>query len=72
MNSMQLWFIQQLISALIIKLDEKTIKSGVDALLDIIEDAVAKSETPMDDAVVLPLCNQLRIAFDVPDNDLIR
>jgi hypothetical protein len=66
---MQLWFIQQLISALLIKLDEKTIKTGMDALLDIIEDAVVNSNTPMDDAIVLPLCNQIRQAFDVPDND---
>ena len=69
MNSMQLWFIQQLISALLIKLDEKTIKTGMDALLDIIEDAVENSDTPMDDAIVLPLCDQIRKAFDVPDND---
>jgi hypothetical protein len=66
---MQLWFIQQLMSALIIKLDEATIKKGMDLLLDVIEEAVERSETTMDDTIVLPLCNQLRKAFDVPDND---
>lgn len=70
MNSMQMWFVQQLVSALIIKLDEKTIKAGFDGLLDIIEDAVVKSENTMDDAIVLPICDQIRRALDVPDNDV--
>ena len=69
MNSMQMWFIQQLVSALIIKLDKQTIKQGFDGLLDIIENAVTKSETAMDDAVVLPICNQIRASLNVPDND---
>lgn len=70
MNSIQMWFIQQLVSALIIKLDEATIKQGFDSLLDIIEDAVAKSETKMDDTIVLPICAQIRTALNVPDNDV--
>ena len=69
MNTIQLWFIQQLISALLIKLDPETIKIGADAMLDAIENAVEKSENKFDDAVVLPLAQQLRLAFDVPDED---
>ena len=69
MNSMQLWFIQQLIATILIKLDEETIRDGFDRLLDIIEDAALRSDNQIDDAVVLPLAAQLRKALDVPDND---
>lgn len=69
MNAMQMWFIQQLVSALITKLDENTIKKGFDMFLDIVEDAVERSENTLDDSAVLPLCAQIRNALNVPDND---
>ena len=69
MSNIHLWFVQQLIGALLVKLDTPTVKKGVDSLLDIIEDAVADSPNEYDDLIVLPLVNQLRIALDVPDND---
>jgi len=45
------------------------LKYFVDKMLDLIEDAVAKSEGKLDDQIVLPLCNMIRQAFDIPDND---
>ena len=44
------------------------IKYG-DKLFDFIEDAVASSETTIDDATVLPLIKALRNALSIPDND---
>ena len=40
-----------------------------DTLLDVVEDAVAKSKNKYDDALVLPLCKVCRMAFSIPDND---
>ena len=40
---------------------------GLDALLDAVEDAIAKSESNIDDALLLPLISGLRQKFDVPD-----
>ena len=45
------------------------LKGFVDSLIDLIEDAVAKSENKLDDQVVLPLCDMIRSAFGIPDND---
>jgi len=44
-------------------------KTGVDAFLDVIEDAAARSENTIDDKVVLPICAVIRVALGVPDND---
>lgn len=51
-------------------LSPETLKRFADAGLDAIEDAVAKSESTWDDMVVLPLCQQIRDAFDIPDDDV--
>lgn len=40
---------------------------GLDALLDAVEDAIDKSESNIDDALLLPLISGLRQKFDVPD-----
>ena len=45
------------------------LKKGLDGLLDTIEEAVGKTENTVDDIVVLGICQQIRRAFDVPDND---
>ena len=47
---------------------ENIIKYG-DKLFDFIEDAVASSETTIDDKMVLPLIAALRNALNIPDND---
>ena len=47
---------------------ENIIKYG-DKLFDFVEDAVASSETTIDDKMVLPLITALRQALNIPDND---
>jgi len=61
--------IEKLVNLLIKALPATIIKSGIDAMLDKIEDAVAGTETKFDDATVLPLCKFIREALDIPDND---
>ena len=41
----------------------------IDKLFDLIEDFVTNSESSIDDMIVLPVVQQLRSAFNVPDND---
>jgi hypothetical protein len=48
---------------------ENLMKTIIDGILDVIEEAVQKTGTPADDMVVLPLINQIRTVFNVPDND---
>ena len=61
--------VASLLTALLKMLKPETVRYAVDKLLDIIEDAVAKSPNKYDDAVVLPLCVTIRQALNVPDND---
>ena len=67
--TMQTLLIQQLVNVLIMSLSTEVLKKGLDGLLDLAEESVMKSENMLDDAVVLGLCQQIRRAFDVPDND---
>ena len=67
--NMQTILIQQLVNVLIMSLSPEVLKRGLDGLLDLAEMSVVKSENRLDDAVVLGLCQQIRRAFDVPDND---
>lgn len=69
MNSMKLWAIQSLITALMTQLDSAAIRRFVDAGLDALEDMIEKSETTLDDQIALPLIGQVRKAFDLPDRD---
>lgn len=45
------------------------LKQAVDKMLDVIEDAVSKSENKVDDVLVLPLCELIRNTFAIEDND---
>jgi len=67
--NMQTILIQQLVNVLIMSLSPEVLKKGLDYLLDLAEQSVARSENRLDDAVVLGLCQQIRRAFDVPDDD---
>ncbi len=67
--NLQTILIQQLVSALVVMMSPEVMKRGLDALLDAIEEAVGKTENRVDDIVVLGICQQIRRAFDVPDND---
>ncbi|NCC93577.1 MAG: hypothetical protein EOM10_09890 [Opitutae bacterium] len=67
--NLQTILIQQLVSALVVMMSPEILKKGLDGLLDTIEEAVGKTENTVDDIVVLGICQQIRRAFDVPDND---
>lgn len=58
-----------LVPSLLALVPDDIMQQGLDALLDVVEDAIAKSATPMDDAVVLPIIVALRAKFKIADND---
>lgn len=58
-----------LVPSLLALVPDDIMQQGLDALLDVVEDAIAKSSTPMDDAVVLPIIAALRAKFKIADND---
>ena len=58
-----------LVQALLVIFNEKMMKDFVDSLLDFVEDAVKDSANGLDDAIVLPICDSIRGAFNIPDND---
>lgn len=61
--------LKNLVNILLPMISADIIKKGLDAFFDVIEDAVEKSKTQVDDIVVLPIIKLLRNALDVPDND---
>jgi len=67
--NLQTILIQQLVSALVVLMSPEVMKRGLDALLDALDEAVGQTDNTVDDIVVLGICQQLRRAFDVPDND---
>lgn len=58
-----------LLPSLLSLIPDDIMERGVDALLDVIETAIATSPTPVDDALVLPLVAALRNKLNVPDRD---
>lgn len=50
------------------RLDSEDLKKWADHGLDLLEDAIKKSENKFDD-VMLPVIGQMRKAFSIPDND---
>ena len=61
--------IGMLISVLLRNLTPELIKKFVDTALDFVEDYVLGSKSTVDDKVILPICETIRIALDIPDND---
>ena len=59
---MKAFLIQQAVSMLVSMLDEATVKRGLDALFDKIEEEVKDSENEIDDALVLPVIRTIRAA----------
>ena len=62
--------INLLMPTLMALLPDDIMKVVLDKLLDSIEDAIAKSPTKVDDALVLPILSALRVKLQVPDNDV--
>ena len=62
-------FVIKLIETLIGILGKRPelLRKGLDALLDVVEDAVVKTPNTLDDKLVLPLCKLIRNAFGVED-----
>lgn len=61
--------INLLMPTLLALIPDDIMKIALDKLLDSIEDAIAKSPTKVDDALVLPILSALRVKLQVPDND---
>jgi len=45
------------------------LKSFADMTLDFVEDKVKGTKSPVDDAIIQPVCSMIRGTFDIPDND---
>lgn len=61
--------INLLMPTLLALIPDDIMKTALDKLIDSIEDAIAKSPTKVDDALVLPILSALRVKLQVPDND---
>ncbi len=59
--------VSALLESLIRILPKDIVKRSIDAVLDIVENAVTKSTNQWDDAAVLPLCAALRAQIGVTE-----
>lgn len=59
-----------LVQLLVNTLNPELLKKFADMALDFVENFVLGTKSSIDDALVLPICKQIRTAFDVPDNDV--
>lgn len=66
---MQSAIIAQVIKVLLMVLTPDKIRDFADMALDFVEDQVLGSASTVDDALVIPLCDAIRAAFGIPDND---
>ena len=58
---------QALLPIIATMINEENIQLFGDKLFDLVEQAVASTSTPWDDALVLPLIMQFRKALNIPD-----
>ena len=61
--------IGMLVSLLMKTLTPDLLKSFADMVLDFVEDKVKGTKSPVDDAIILPICSMIRGAFDIPDDN---
>lgn len=66
---MQSILVTSLVQVLFALLDSKVAKVGLDAMLDAIEDAIERSDSRIDDVMIMPVIARIRVALKVPDND---
>ena len=66
---MQATLLKALVDALMVLFSEKLMKEFADYVLDFVEDRVLGSASTIDDKLVLPICEAIRKAFNIPDND---
>jgi hypothetical protein len=69
MDSVKSKLIGALIQVLLGLLTPELLKTFADMALDFVEEYVAGTKSTIDDKIVLPICEQIRITFDIPDND---
>jgi hypothetical protein len=69
MGGMKIALFLKILGLVAPKLAPETVKKLGDCMLDVIEDAIADSETKTDDRFVLPLIKVLRATLDIPDGD---
>lgn len=48
------------------------LKTFADYILDLLENAIDKSETTLDDRFAIPALRAFRVSFDIPDNDPVK
>jgi len=61
--------LQNLLGVLSMMLTPELMKSFADMALDFVEDRVKGSKSTVDDKLILPICDSIRVAFNIPDND---
>lgn len=61
--------IAQLVGVLLNMFTPELMKKFVDTLLDFVEKSVKGTASPLDDTIVIPICDAIRKTFDIPDND---
>ena len=61
--------IKLLIQVILTVLTQDKLREFADMVLDFVEDKVKGSSSSIDDALVLPICDQIREAFNLPDDD---
>lgn len=66
---MKTLLLTQLIKTIMLILTPDLIQKLADTILDFVEDYVEGTKSSVDDALILPLCNLIRTAFSIPDDD---
>lgn len=61
--------IASLVQVLAMTLTPELLVKFADMALDFVENEIEKSTTKLDDKLILPICNSIRRAFNIPDND---
>lgn len=51
-------------------LTPELLKQFVDLVLDFVEDYVLGSKSRVDDMLVIPIIKSIRLAYDIPDDDI--
>lgn len=69
MNSLIVKMVGIVITKILSSVTKDVSQVFLDKIFDAAEDAIAKSENTVDDAVLLPAIEKIRELFDIPDND---
>ena len=70
MDSLKAKLLGMLVNLLVGMLTPELVKQFADQVLDFVENYVKGTASTVDDNIVLPVCQQIRIAFGIEDNDV--